>query len=126
MANHILVAEFTIEGSPKLYNAIGRKSWHIKAAEAKLWRNKVSNKCHLLKINGLKLDKATLSFTRHSMKECDFDGLVQSMKHVQDGLVAAGVIIDDKPSVIGQPSYKWEFRARRLGGMVTIKIERPE
>lgn len=80
-------------------------------------------KCNELKITGLALKKAKLSLIRHSSNECDFDGLVSSFKHVIDGLVVAQVIIDDKSSVIDQPSYSWEFRQRNLGGQISIKIE---
>lgn len=122
----ILVAEFDMIGCPELINAIGRKSWHVKAREAKLWNTKTSDKCHILKIAGLGLSKVTLTFTRHSMKQPDHDNLAISFKHVQDGLVKAGVIVDDKPIIIGTPTYLWLFRERRLGGMTTVKIERPE
>jgi hypothetical protein len=122
----ILVAEFDIEGTPKLINEIGRKSWPIKAREAKLWVNKISGKCHALKISGIKLEKASITYIRHSMKQPDHDNLAISFKHVQDGLVKAQVIIDDTHAVIGVPTYLWLFRARRLGGLTTVKIERPD
>lgn len=118
-----LIAEFDIEGTPELINAIGRKSWYIKARSSKLWRSRVSNKCYLHKISGLGLDKAVLTYTRHSMKQPDFDNLAISFKACQDGLVDAGVLVDDKPQVIGAPTYLWKFRERRLGGMISIKIE---
>lgn len=122
----ILVAQFDIEGTPKLINEIGRKSWPVKAREAKLWKNKVIFKCHSAQIQNRNLTKAILTFTRHSMKQPDHDNLAISFKHVQDGLVEAQVIIDDTHAVIGVPTYLWLFRARRLGGMTTVRIERPE
>lgn len=122
----VLVAEFGIEGTPKLINEIGRKSWPVKAKEAKLWKNKVILKCLELKISGLSLNKASLTFTRHSMKQPDHDNLAISFKHVQDGLVDAQVITNDTNAVIGVPTYLWVFRRRQLGGQITVRIEREE
>lgn len=122
----VIVAEFDIEGTPELINAIGRKSWMIKAREAKKWRTKVSSKCRELGISDLNLEKAKISYIRHSSKQPDQDNLSISFKNAQDGLVDAKVIIDDTPAVIGKPDHDWAFRARRLGGMITIRIERPE
>lgn len=51
------------------------------------------------------------------------DGLVSGFKHVIDGLVVAGVIVDDKPSVIGQSQYRWTYRPSKQGGMISVKIE---
>lgn len=122
----VLVAEFDIEGTPELINAIGRKSWHVKARSAKLWKSKVFAKCVNFNINDLGLTKASLTFTRHSLKQPDHDNLAISFKAIQDGLVDAKVIIDDTHAVIGVPTYLWKFRSRNLGGMTTVKIERPE
>lgn len=118
-----VIAEFTIKGLPKLFNAIGRKHWTEKASEARKWKHNVLFECNRLGVTNLNLTKAKLTFIRQSMRECDFDSLVNSFKSTQDGLVVAKVIIDDKPSVIGQATYLWEYRMRKLGGQITVKIE---
>lgn len=75
--------------------------------------------------------RATLRLTRHSSIEPDYDGLVYSFKALIDALqppkggkkprIGASVIVDDKPSVIGVPDYKWE-KAPRGQGHVTIEV----
>lgn len=68
------------------------------------------------------LKQAKLTLTRISTRECDFDGLVTSFKHVIDGLKEAGVIEDDKPSNIGQSTYLWA-KGKQREGKIRIKIE---
>ena len=117
-----LVAEFDINDLPKMVNVIGRRHWRVKHREAKLWKNLVHGHCRAIGIEDLGLKKAMLTFTRHSSVEPDADNLVSGFKHVQDGLVQAGVIVDDKPSIIGTPKYLWSF-APVERGKITIKIE---
>lgn len=112
-----------IEGLTKLTNSYKRQSWHIKAREAKKWKTIVHAHCNELKISELNLKKAKITIIRQSSREPDFDGLVSGGKHLLDGLVEAQVIIDDKMSVIGQPQYVWEYRPRKQGGRVLIKVE---
>ncbi len=118
-----LIAELILDGTPDLPNVNMYQHWAIKRNGAIKWKRKVMAACAEARISGLGLDHAVLTFTRRSCKECDFDGLVASFKHCQDGLVYANVIVDDKPINIGQPSYKWEFRARKFGNQTSIKIE---
>lgn len=66
--------------------------------------------------------KAKLTLTRYSSKEPDFDGLCSSFKNVIDGLVEAGVIIDDKMSVIGQPTYAW-VKCPPKKGKIKVVVE---
>ncbi len=115
------VVEFTLFGLPKTINEIGRKHWSFKYKEAKHWKQLVYQICVFHRIEALKLEKATLEFTRHSSREPDFDNLAGSFKHVLDGLVVAGVIKDDKPSVIGSPTFRWE-KTKIKGGFITVKI----
>lgn len=121
-----LVAEFTIKGLPELPNKKRYKHWAIQRKEVHRWKRFVHEQCCLARINGLGLDTAVLTFTRHSSVQPDFDNLVSSFKACQDGLVFACVIQDDKEINVGQPSYKWEYRARKEGGIITIKIETKE
>lgn len=116
-----LIGEFSIKYLPKTINAIGRSHWTVKSNEAKRCKDMVWEQCARIGIVGERLQKATLEFTRHSFKEPDFDGLVSSFKHIIDGLTVAGVIEDDKPSVIGSPVFKWEW-APKMSGYISIKV----
>lgn len=118
-----LIAEFDIMGLPMMTNKIGGSHWTKRHKEAVKWKRAISAHCAQFQISGLGLDKASLTLTRHSSKEPDMDGLVSGFKHVIDGLVMAGVIIDDKPSVIGQSQYRWLYRPTKHGGMISVKIE---
>lgn len=66
--------------------------------------------------------RAHVTLTRGSSREPDFEALVVSFKPVVDALVRAGVIQDDNPKVIGQPTYKWE-PAGRGKGFIRVKVE---
>jgi hypothetical protein len=68
------------------------------------------------------LQRARVWFTRYSTIEPDFTNLVQGFKHIEDGLVEAGIIVDDKPSIIGQPSCTWE-KASPKHGKVRVRVE---
>jgi hypothetical protein len=46
---------------------------------------------------------------------------VSSFKWVVDGLINAGIIISDKPSVIGQPIYKW-MKVAPKKGFIEVKV----
>ena len=113
--------EFTLQGLPPTTNSMGRKHWAVKARVAREWKAAV-----YMRIGNNRpkkpLLKARVTITRHSTRECDFDNLVSASKHLLDGLKYAGIILDDKVSVIGQPIYLWE-KAKRGQGKVTIKVE---
>ncbi len=115
--------EFKLMGLPKTTNAnIG--SWRARHGRAKKWKDAV-----VLATKGKApanpLSRARLTLTRHSSVEPDFDGLVSSFKHVIDGLTEAGIIRDDKMSVIGQPTYFWQVTGRG-SGFITVVVESAE
>lgn len=118
----LLIAEFQIIGLPPMVNVNQAKGWRGRHFTAKRWSGLVADHCYLLKIADLKLKKAMLTFTRLSSKEPDSDGLISGFKYVQDGLVKAQVIIDDKPSVIGMPNYIWRLTSPKTGAII-IRIE---
>lgn len=113
--------EITIPGLPKMANQQLRGSWRAKHGHAVLWKRKVWKYVWHLRPE-TPLEKAKITITRGSSMEADFDGLVSGGKHLIDGLVEAAVIINDKPSCIGQPCYHWE-RAARGKGFVRILVE---
>lgn len=117
-----MILEFEIHDLPKLPNATMYKHWRTKHAEAVKWKKLILEQCLLAKITHLRLSSVALCFERHSSREPDFDSLVMSFKHIQDGLVEAGVIVDDKSAVIGQPSYRW-IKEKQKNAKVRVKVE---
>jgi hypothetical protein len=117
-----MILEFEIHDLPKLPNATLYKHWRVKHTEANKWKSLVLEQCVMAGKTQLGLTSAALSFERHSSREPDFDSLVMSFKHVCDGLVLAGVIKDDKSSVIGQPSYKW-IKAKQKDSKIKVRVE---
>lgn len=68
------------------------------------------------------LERATLTLTRFSSTQPDYDGLVSSFKHVIDGLIWAQVLENDKWDNIGAPTYKWN-KAPRKKGFIEVVVE---
>lgn len=71
------------------------------------------------------LERARVTITRASTREPDYDNLTQGGKFLLDGLVKAGVLVDDSPRVIGRPEYRWE-QAAPAQGYVRIQVESVE
>lgn len=94
--------------------------WRIKMVRTRQWQKTV-----VLAVGHQKpeepLKRAFITYIRHSSVQPDYDNLVSSFKAIQDGLKAAGVIVDDKHSVVGVPKYLWE-KAPRGRGFVTIEV----
>lgn len=122
-----MIAEFEIQGLPKIV-LNSRGHWRKKHRENTKWKVLVISSIASLRLNeqeraALPLKRASLCLTRYSSNEPDFDGLVSSFKHVIDGLKEAGVIVDDKMSVIGQPKYFWLY-AKPKQGKIKVRIEK--
>lgn len=113
------IVAFEISGLPSTANA--RMHWAVKAKETKLWKRLVFEQCVLHRVTNLGLKKAVLVLGRYSTRETDFDNLAGSFKAVIDGLVVAGVIVDDKPSVIGSPTFIWH-KAKHKSGKITVEV----
>lgn len=113
--------EFELDGLPKTTNAFKRSHWTHSFKERKRWKTFVFYK--LGEFRWEKFSKPRLTLTRFSTTEPDFDGLVSSFKAVIDGLKVAGVIEDDKQSIIGQPLYKWEYAPPRKGKIRVVVEE---
>ncbi len=116
------VIDLTIPGLPPT-NAADRRSHWAYHKVSKEWQN--NTVAAVLESLGrwpeAPLDRALVTITRCSTTEPDFDGLVAAGKHLLDGLVKAGVLVDDAPKVIGRPTYLWE-RAPRGAGCVRISV----
>ena len=116
-------AEFEIIGLPWTINQKNTKHWAVRGNHARLWKKLVLEQCIFLEIQGLRLKSCELILTRYSSRECDFDNLASSFKHVIDGLVEAEVIIDDKPSVIGSPTFQWQ-KCKKGEGKISVRLYR--
>lgn len=113
--------EYVIPGLPKLMSN-ARMHWRAKHAELGRWKSVTRNTALMGKLPPSPLTKAHLILTRYAPGvQPDFDNLVSSWKGVIDGLVEAGVIADDKPSVIGSPEFYWE-RANSKEKRIKIEI----
>ena len=119
MANYSIEMHF--DTLPKTPNSLLRKGAYLCAQEASKWRNEIWLK-HMSERPSEPLSKVTLTLTRKSSKEPDYDGLVSSFKYVVDGLVKAEFLKDDSLSVTGPWICKWEKVPRGTGG-IEIKIE---
>lgn len=117
--------KFNLPGLPRTTNAGNRAHWAAKTKEKNHWHELVWAKVKEAKFRGKPMEKAQLTLTRCSSVEPDFDGLVSTFKHVIDGLVQAGVLTNDKVSVIGQPKYNW-VRVPRLKGFIIVEVQEVE
>ncbi len=115
-----MTIEFEIEGLPKMTNGFSRQHWIHRHKEAKKWKALVYEKVSMAP--WMPIAKPKLTLVRCSTREPDFDGLVSSFKHIIDGLKEVGVILDDKQSVIGQPTYRWEYASPKKGKII-VKVE---
>lgn len=110
-----------IQDLPKMPNSLIRKHWAIITKEKNKWHGLIKLFLgHQVPKSPLK--KAKLTLTRYSMRAPDYDGLVGSFKYVVDGLVKAGVIVDDKVSVIGDSKYSW-VKAKKVDQRIEVVIE---
>ena len=110
---------FEARGLPQMPNKLNRKHWAVKTKEAKLWKEIVYFNA-APKRPERPLKKAFIHYERHSSVMPDADGLAASFKHVQDGLKAAGIIIDDSPKVI-ETSHTW-VKCAPSQGKITVRV----
>ena len=117
-----MIIHLQLKGLPKRTNNMA-SNWRARMAEARKWKEAVYVAALQSEWKaGKPLINPRLTLIRHSSKECDFDGLVSSFKHVIDGLTKVGMITDDKISVIGVPTYIWR-KSKPKQGMIEIFIE---
>lgn len=114
---------FEIQGLPKILSN-QRIHWTVRYKQNKLWKKLVLEHVKLYQLKpAVPYQKARLTLTRFAHgREPDFDNLVSSWKGIIDGLTEAGIIIDDRPDVIGRPICLWEKAAPKQG-KVRIQID---
>jgi Holliday junction resolvase RusA-like endonuclease len=111
---------FELPGLPKTVNG-AHGSWQAAARERKKWRTAV---CMVARFRRPEkpLNKARLILTRFSSVKPDYDNLAISFKSAVDGLTDAGIISDDKDSVVLERQYLWE-RAGPRKGRIRIEVQ---
>jgi hypothetical protein len=109
-----------IPGLPSI-NTASNNHWRVRARHNRKWRHDTILSALAAGLPPEPLWKARVTCTRHSAREPDFENLAHSFKPLVDGLVTGGVLVDDNQQVIGQPEYRWEKAAPRMG-RVTLEV----
>lgn len=107
---------------PRLPNQLLGSKWQTRAAHATKWRRIIAEQVAIAGRPDQPLTKAKVRCVRRSSKRGDYDGIVGSFKALLDGLVHAGVLIDDTHEVIGAPEYDHEKVGAKDGG-VFVRVE---
>lgn len=113
-----------VDGLPKTPNQLMRKHWAIVSKERLIWHNAVAAAIGASRPKR-PLAKASVRFVRNSAREPDFDGLCGSTKFLMDALVNCGIIVDDRPSIIGSPGFSWVKCKKGEGYMEIFVKESP-
>lgn len=106
---------------PKTQNQLNSMHWRSRHNHARKWHQLVHFAMAAHRTDEMPIKSCELILTRHSSRQCDFDGLVGSFKPIIDGLVKSGVLLDDRPEIIGHPLYKWE-QVKRTEARISIEI----
>lgn len=99
----------------------GHTHWAIAGKARREWRHSA---CLYSKMVWRKpaLTKCKITATRHSSVEPDRDNLSISTKSIIDGIKDAGVITDDKPSLVVEFRTHW-VKAPPKKGYITVEVE---
>ena len=119
-----------IPAVPEL-NSAGYRHWRVRQKERNAWYEWVrwgvlgawaGEYGEWSEYPAPKSGRARLRLTRCTAgRGPDYDNLVQSFKHIIDGLVKCGLLLDDTPAVIGQPEYRWE-KVKRGEAHVIVEV----
>lgn len=115
-----MILEFEINYLPPLQNQLNVMHWAKRMREKKLILAQLI--AFIPPKFKKKAAKASLTLTRYSSRQPDFDGLCGSFKPLIDGLVRLGVLEDDSPKIIGYPTYQWE-KSKRGQGRIKVRVE---
>lgn len=114
--------EFEINHLPSLTNRLATMHWAKRMRENQLFL------AHMIALIPVKFRNKraahvkSITYTRYSSQQPDFDGLAASFKGIQDCIVKLGIIEDDNPKVIEASHYKW-VKAKRNEGKVHVRID---
>lgn len=115
------VIEFGIPGLPVLQT--GKMDWRARRRHDRSWKQLVWGALLESYRGGgvVRMERAHIAYTRYSAAIPDRDNLVASFKAVQDGLVEAGLLPSDAPTVV-TAEYHHEL-CKRGEGRVTVRVE---
>lgn len=113
--------EFELAGLPSTGNS-HKAHWAIAGKERKRWRDATRLRTFMQRPPE-PLTSCRIIATRYSGSEPDYDNLAHSFKSVIDGLKDAGVIKDDKPSIVLERKYLWERVPKKMGKIKVIVEE---
>jgi len=106
--------EMEIPGLPVSLNVGGNHYHFQRNKERKRWHEEIAY-ASVGKKPKLPLEKVKLILIRFSSRTMDYDGIVGSFKPVVDGLIHAGIIINDTIKVTGQWDCDWKYAPIRKG-----------
>lgn len=115
------IFEVAVQIMPKMTNTLNSMNWRARHGESQKIKRAVwacvwpYKPLHPFK-------RAKISLTRFSSKQPDYDGLVSSFKHVIDTLTETGIIVNDRLSEIGIPTYAW-VSCPPTKGFIKIRVE---
>ena len=115
--------EFELDGLPPMNSADGMH-WRVRRKLRIDWELRVELACRGRKPTE-PLPRAQVEISRFSSREPDFENMAQGGKFLLDGLVKCGVLLDDRPSVIGQPVYRCSKIAPKQGKVRISVFESP-
>jgi len=113
------VIDFELEGAPPLLlNA--RLHWRSKNRQRSDWQERVMEAVKPM-TPPAPFERAFVRYTRYcGFQEPDYDNLVSSWKWIQDALVRAGILTDDRRADI-ETHYDWE-KARPADKRVRVQV----
>lgn len=104
--NEPYMLELRMPGIPSGPNG-GHGHWAAKAKHKKQWRLKTCLKAVPF-APLIPLSKAEIECIRYTSHSMDYDNLVASFKAIIDGLMDAGIIVDDNQGVLVKRTYTHE------------------
>lgn len=114
-----------VPGLPKTPNA-QNGGWQMRHGAVVKWKRKVISEIVLNRagVPAEPLKLATLTLTRHSAVQPDYDNLVGSFKSTIDALREVGILANDKTLNFtgGRPEYRWAL-GKRGKGCIEIELE---
>lgn len=97
-----------IDGRPPMPNRAVRNVWQANRRAADDWKQRAWTEATLAKPHGwVPLERATMAveFVVPDRRRRDLDGLISSTKNLTDGIVAAGILVDDNTDVLVSVAY---------------------
>jgi len=112
---------FELPGLPRCNASDNRNRW-VRAKERDEWHQRIAAAIGR-DLPASPLHRAGVTYIRRSSIEPDYDNLVSSFKGIQDSLTRLGVLVDDKPSVVGVANYRHEKAPPKRGSVVVEVLE---